>query len=465
MKLRPLAAASLLLCGCAVGPDYERPALSAPAAWSAGESGKADLVRWWTSFRDPLLDSLVERALATNLDLRAAGARIRESRALAEEASGVLLPALDAQGSAARTESSRNSFFGSGPFPVARNEFGLSLVASWEIDLFGGARRGQEAYGADLEAAVEDQRAALVSLLGEVALAYVSLRGAQREATVLRDNAASARTTLDLTRSRVAAGIGTALDTARAEAQSAASAAQLPTAEAAVRRWAHRLAVLLGREPGALLAELGPEAAIPSAPERLLVGVPSDLLSRRPDLRRAERRLAAATARVGLAVAELYPRISLTGAFGLDSLSAGNLFSWDSRTWTLGPSIRWPVFAGGRILARVRAQEARTEQALLAYEAAFLLALEEVENALVAHFRERERRRSLEESALAARQAVDLADALHRAGLASFLEVLEAQRSLHAAQAELARSEAAVTLHLVALYKALGGGWESEGPP
>ena len=454
------------LSGCAVGPDYEKPALKGPAAWGGADAAKiaseaAELGRWWTVFQDAALDSLVERAVRSNLDLRDATARIREARAQYGVAVGALLPSLDATGSYTRSRVSENGFFGFGPFPRYRNEYNGAFDASWEIDLFGGARRGYEAAVADVEASFEDRRAVLVSLLGEVARNYVSARGFQRQLAVLRDNVRSAQGTVDLTKARLTAGVATALDVARAESQLAASASLIPGTEGALMQSVHRLGVLLGAEPNALREEMGPEGPIPAAPARVIVGLPSDLLARRPDVRRAERQLAAATARIGLATAELYPRISLTGTFGLDSIGSGDFFKWGSRAWSLGPTLRWPVFAGGRIRANIEVQDARAEQAAIAYERTFLTALEDVENALVAYLREGDRRRSLEEEVAADRRAVELAEDLYRKGLASFLEVLEAQRSLYAAQAEVARSEAAVTLDLVSLYKALGGGWET----
>ncbi|RPH36693.1 MAG: efflux transporter outer membrane subunit, partial [Planctomycetota bacterium] len=242
----------------------------------------------------------------------------------------------------------------------------------------------------------------------------------------------------------------------------ASAQAALPQVEAAVKQSIHRLSVLLGLPPEALGAELEREAPIPTAPDRVIVGLPSQLLQRRPDVRRAERRLAAATATIGSAVAELYPRFSLTGAFGLDSLGSSNLFEWHSRAWSLGPSIRWPIFSAGRLQAQVAVEDARTAQALADYEKSVLIALEDVENALVAYLREGERRTALAAAVAADRKSVELADDLYRKGLTSFIDVLDAQRALYIAQSELARSQAQVTLDLVALYKALGGGWESQ---
>jgi NodT family efflux transporter outer membrane factor (OMF) lipoprotein len=461
---------ALLLLGCTVGPDYEKPALPSPTAWSEPGEGKvasveADLSRWWTLFGDPGLDSLVERALHSNLDLRSAGARIREARAQYGIAWSALLPSVNATASYTRSRNSQNGLYGFGAFPRYLSEYNAGFDASWEIDLFGGARRGNEAAAADVEAAVEDRWAVMVSLLGEVARNYVALRGYQLQRAVLQENQRSAQGTVDLTRARLSAGVATALDLARAEAQYAASGALIPTVEIQLEQSIHRLGVLLGQDPSALSGELGTVGSIPAIPPRVLVGLPSTLLVRRPDVRRAERQLAAQTARIGLATAELYPRLSLTGAFGFDSIGAADFFKWGSRMWSIGPTLRWPVFAGGRIVSTIRLEEARAEQAAFAYEQAFLVALEDVENALVAYLREGHRTATLVEEVAADRRATDLANELYLKGLASFLEVLDAQRALYLAQWELAQSQAAVTLNVVALYKALGGGWEGDKSP
>jgi NodT family efflux transporter outer membrane factor (OMF) lipoprotein len=458
-------ALALLCAGCAVGPDYQRPEGAIPEAWSAlaGEqlsAESADLTRWWTVFGDPALDALIERACAANHDLEQATARLREARARAGVARAELWPEVDAAGGASRNRASEN---GALP-PIGDPEYDLysaGFDARWELDVFGGTRRAIEAAEADIGAALEDRRAVLVSLLGEVASAYVDLRGNQRLASVARDNIEASRSTLELTRTRRAAGLATELDVTRAEALLAGAQATLPGFEAEVRIAIHRLSVLLGEHPGSLAAELLPEAPIPAAPERILVGLPSELLTRRPDVRRAERELAAATARIGVAVAERYPRFSLSGAFGLESVSSSDFTEAASRAWSIGPALRWPVFAGGRILADIEVQEARAEQSLSAYEQALLIALEDVENAFVRTLREWNQRRSLEEAAAASRKSVELVDDAYTKGLSSFLDVLDAQRSSNEAELDLAQSQVSTALEVVALYKALGGGWES----
>lgn len=465
MRTLPLLAFVPLLAACVVGPDYERPERPAPASWAemAGDrvSSASPETEWWTSFGDPTLDSLIARALEANLDLRVAAARVREARAEAGVVRGALLPEIDAGGSVARNRFSEN-----GTFPLSdptSDLYSAGFDARWELDLFGGTRRELEAAEAEVEASLEDRRAVLVSLLGEVAASYVDLRGNQRLAAVARRNADAARATLELTRTRLAAGLGTELDLSRATALLANAEAPLPQFEGAARVAMHRLGVLLALAPGELASELEAPHPIPAPPAQILVGLPSELLARRPDVRRAERELAAATARIGAAVAERYPKFSLTGAFGLESVSSADFADAASRAWSLGPAVRWPLFAGGRILASIEVQDARAEQAKLAYEQSLLFALEEVENALVAYLREWDHRRALESAAAAGRKSVALADELYRKGLTDFLDVLDAERELYAAELELAASETTASLNVVALYKALGGGWEHEG--
>ncbi|HXX93308.1 MAG TPA: efflux transporter outer membrane subunit, partial [Planctomycetota bacterium] len=327
---------ALWLAGCTVGPNYETPPQESPGTWGEKvESGPADLEHWWTVFQDPELDRLVDAAVTSNHDLRIAEARLREARAQLGVAAGALAPQVDATFSASQLRQSANGLFpvppGTSPYTT---DFQGGFDASWEIDVFGGLRRAVEAAGADLEATVQDRNAVLVSLLGEVARNYIQVRGAQRQRSVVRGNVRAAKDTVDLTKARLAAGVATALDLARAEAQLAAVTAQVPGVERSLKESVHRLGVLVGRDPGALQAQLEPEAAIPVPPERLLAGIPSDLLKRRPDVRRAERALASATARIGVAEAELYPKFTILGSFGNDSLEWSDFLKWPSRTWS-----------------------------------------------------------------------------------------------------------------------------------
>jgi multidrug efflux system outer membrane protein len=460
-----LATIAVLLAGCAVGPDYRKTDAKLPAAWhglsavgdaSTTVGGKTPLAKWWTTFRDPVLDSLVDRALAANTDLHLAQSRVREARAARGVAEAELGPTVDAAGSWTRTR---------GGLVAPRAEGDLFLAGfdvSWEIDVFGGVRREIEAADADLAATVEERRDVLVTVIAEVARNYVELRGSQRSAAIARANLRAQRETLDLTRTRLEAGLATDLDGARAEAQVRTTAAEIPALESAARRSVHALGVLLGREPGALVAELSREAPVPQAPAEVPVGLPSDLLRRRPDVRRAERQLAAATARIGVAAADLYPRFSLTGSFGVAGTDSGDMLGSDGPFWSVGPAVRWSLLDFGRVRSRIAVQGAREEQAAIAYEGTILRSLREVEDALVSFSREQARRQELAGAVESGRRAVGLAGDLYRQGKSDFLSVLQAQRDLFVSEDALVRSDRTVATTLVSLYKALGGGWEIE---
>jgi len=465
-----------VLTGCAVGPRYREPKLAVPEKWSEMHIGdnlsvSRDISRWWTVFNDPVLDSLVDRAIHKNLDLRVAEGRIREARAGRGIAAADRLPSIDASASYTRSERSESvPPFKSGSAGAAagsafgsrvQNLFETRFDAGWEIDVFGAVRRNVEAAGAEVGAVEENRRAVLVTLLAEAARNYVELRGDQLRMAILQNSLKTQQETLRLTRVRFAAGLANDLDVARAEALVSTTQAQVPVLETSTKQAIHRIGVLLGEHPGALIPELAKEAPIPLHPPGVPVGLPSDLLRRRPDIRRAERELAVSTARIGVATADLFPRFSLTGAFGGRSDLIGDLATGPGRFWGFGPSVRWPVFAGGRIRANIQAQNARQEQALALYEKTVLTSMEEVENALVAYSQEQERRFLLAKSAEANRRAADLAESRYSAGLEDFLSVLDAQRSLYASQDQLAQSEKAVEVNVIGLYKALGGGWES----
>ena len=471
------AALAGAVSGCNVGPDYARPETQTPAAFAeVGEGGTrggaADetlLARWWTMFGDPLLDSLVERAVASNHDLRIAEARVAEARAARGVSAAALLPEVDGVGSATRSRRSATSGFGGGGTGApgtTSNLFQLGFDATWEIDLWGRVRRSVEAADADLGAAVEGRRDVLVTLLAEVARNYVEVRAFQRRLALTNENVEVQRESLALARSRFEAGLSSELDVKQAEAVLESTLAQAPSLDAAARQAAHRLAVLLGLDPGALLGELSGPGPIPltvaGAPADLPVGVPSDLLRRRPDIRRAERQLAAATARVGVATADLFPRFTLTGGLGLQSNDAGDLFEGASRYWTFGPSFRWPILDWGRVRQGIKVQEARTEQSLAQYEKSVITALEDAENALIAYTREQERRRSLAGAVAANLRSLEISKELYTKGIATFLNVLDAQRNLVVTQDQLAQSDRTVAVSLISIYKALGGGWVEE---
>ncbi|MBI5905851.1 MAG: efflux transporter outer membrane subunit [Deltaproteobacteria bacterium] len=457
----PISFATLLfLCGCTVGPRHVRPDARVPGEWieSGADNGSvpsSGISRWWTMFHDPVLDSLVERAVHKNLDARIAGARIREVRSALGVAAAGGLPRLDASASSARGRRSEID-----PPARSKNLFQAGFDSSWEIDVFGGIRRDVEAAKADIAAAEESRRDVVVTLLAEVARNYIELRGSRLRIAILKSNLEAQRETLGLTKVRFDAGLATELDVARAETLVATTRARLPALDAEMRQVVHRLGVLLGEPPGALRSELSADSPIPLHPPVVPVGLPSEILRRRPDIRRAERELESATARIGVATAELFPRFSLTGSFGGRSDRLGDLTSGNHRFREFGPSVRWPIFAGGRIRANIQATTARQEQALALYEKAVLTSLEEVENALVSYSRERERRLSLFTAVTANRRAVELARSRYSGGLDDFLSVLDAQRSLYDAEDRLALSDQSVAEYVVRLYKALGGGWE-----
>jgi outer membrane protein, multidrug efflux system len=473
-----LAIAGLIFLagGCAVGPNYQKPDLPVPADWQEAQqkgvdARSADLARWWSTFNDPLLNSLVERAVRSNLDLRLAEARIREARASRVVTASGAWPMLNVSGSYTRNRASQNGVAVPGGGTVIepsggganldQNFYQSGFDANWEIDVFGRVRRSVEAADATVEATVEDRRDVFVTLLGEVARNYIDLRGFQRRLAVARDNLKTQQDTLELTQVRFQAGLASDLDVAQQEAQLNTTAAQIPTLESSLKQAAYALDVLLGLQPGRLWSELAKETAIPNLPPEVLVGLPSDLLRRRPDIRRAERQLAAATAQVGAAMADLFPKFSLTGAAGLQSVSASDWFTRGSRFWSIGPTISWPVFDAGRIRANIEIRNAQQEQALTQYEKSLLSAFQDVETALVNYANEQVRYRSLTDAVAANRRAVAMANELYLRGLQDFLNVLDTQRSLYVTESELAQSQATMATNLVALYKALGGGWQA----
>lgn len=467
---------SLILAGCAVGPDYHPLDTKVPTAWDSQNAVTPDqpskttnqpvlLMEWWRAFKDPYLTSLVEMALRSNLDVRLAEARIRQARAALGVAGAPLWPQLDSSALYQRSQGSSETTTAGGTALATvgglRELFQVGLDASWELDIFGGARRNIEAAGADLQAAVEDRRGALVTLMGEVGTNYISLRGTQQQLAIARQNLEAQRGTAKITRERFEAGFVGVLDVANAEAQVATTQSQIPVLESTARATVYNLGVLLGREPAALEKELTRQAPIPPLPPEVPVGLPSELLRRRPDIRRAEAQIHAATARIGVATADLFPRFSLTGSFGFSSndlTKMGNLSN--SKFWALGPTVTWPIFAGGRIMWNIKVQDALAEQALLTYQKAVLTALKDVETALVAYAKEQERRKFLSAAVVNNRKAVEVAMKLYVAGKTDFLNVLTAQRSLYTSEDALVQSTRNVDTNLIALYKALGGGWE-----
>ncbi len=456
----------LLLSGCAaVGPNYVRPDTATPAEWhtplpeglTVGVKAPGNLSAWWRTLNDPRLSSLMDRAEAGNLDLKKARARVREARARRGIVQADFFPTLD--GTAAANWSRFSEDKGSGE---TVDLYAAGLDAGWELDIFGGLRRSLEAAEADLQATRENLRNVLVSLLAEVALNYIDVRTAQIQIAVAEENLGAQSETYQLTQWRYEAGLSDELAVQQARYSLEITRSLIPALRTKLEEALNRIAVLLGEQPGRVHAELKKQEPIPVPPLSIAVGVPADLLRRRPDVRQAERQLAAQTAKIGAATADLYPKFTLNGSIGLEALSLTNL---SSAVWSLagGPKITWAIFKGGAIRQNIEVQSALQEQYLLAYEAAVLTALEEVENALVAYAEVQRRRQSLGEAANAARKAVGLARQKYEAGLTDFNNVLDAQRSLLSFQEQLAQCEGNISSNLVRLYKALGGGWASLG--
>ena len=449
---------------CAVGPDYSSPKIPVPAQWSEPRlggttDGQAEVIHWWTIFNDPTLDSLIARAVKSNLDLRLSVARVREARALRRGVAADISPQVNEVASLTDERRSENAL-SSSVTQLETDLYEAAFDASWEPDVFGGKRRALEAATADLAAAVEDARDALITLLAEVARNYIETRGSQGRLAIAHQTLEAEREVLEIARSLFASGLTNELDVTRAEAALDSTQAQVPALETLLHQGVHRLGVLLGREPGALVTELSADRPIPKAPPEVPVGLPADLLRRRPDVRRSERQLAAATARIGVETAELFPKFSLTGLAGFQSLSTSDLFTSGSRFWSAGPSVTWRILDAARVRAGIQVWNARQEQALAEYERSVLTSLEDVENALVAYAKEQVRYAWLREAVEANRRSLELANELYAKGLSDFLSVLDAERSLYIHEDQLVQSETNVLVHLVALYKALGGGWE-----
>lgn len=458
------------LAGCiTVGPDYEPPVPNVPDHWhqqlTAGLSeGKSNLHTWWTTLKDPVLEGLIQRAALKNKDLELAFSRINEARAIRGIASGERYPDVNGVGSLQRQRLSEG-IYGVVIPPLSRTDnIGVTGVdASWEIDLWGRITRSIESADASLGASVENYRDVLVLLFADVAVNYVDVRTLQARIQYAEQNVASQRGTLSLTKDRLEAKIAPELDVRQAELNLASTESLIPYLRQRLARAVHRLGVLLGEHPNALYEVLAAPAAIPRPPEQVSLGIPAEMVRQRPDLRRAERSLAAQTARIGVATAQLYPQFSLTGFFAYEG--SNDLFDSGNRAWSFGPSLRWNLFDGGRVRNAIRVEDARTDAALVTYEQAVLRALEEVENGLVSYVEEGKRRADLARSVSAAERSVELVKTLYRAGLTNFQNVLDTERSLFNQQDALAESEGFVVKNLIHLYRALGGGWNPDPNP
>ncbi len=509
------------LTGCMVGPNYKPPEVKVNPAFTQTQAPPTTQastvvstanppVEWWMTFRDPELESLIQRAAKGNLNLRQAASRVRQARAQRGVTGASLLPEANFDGGYQRAHGSNNVSIPLGAFggssspksaaasgrsklilPGSQAKLGTSDIneaanpggpqsplglgglpgvstslyqagfdSNWEIDLFGGTRRAYEAAGEDIQAAQEDQRDALVTLLAETARTYVELRGYQRQLNIARQNLAAQEDTLKLTRDKFNAGFVTDLDVARQATQVATTAAALPSLESNINVSIHSLGVLLGEDPSALQQELVADSAIPAVPPEIPIGLPSELLRRRPDVRRAERQLAAATSRIGEAEADLLPKFSITAALGFDSSRPKALFDWSSRYWAVSPGVSWPIFDAGRICFNIKVRDEQQKQAADAYQQSVLTALKDVEDSLSNYRTEQLRHAALVDAQSAAHQAVDLAKQQYAQGITDFLTVLDSERAEFATQDSVAQSERAISTDLISLYKALGGGWE-----
>lgn len=467
-----LGGMSLLLAGCAVGPDYETPELDVvPDAWqNAAAADIADsnsvLTEWWAAFGDTLLDSLIAEAEESNLDAAQAIGRIREARAYHQIAGGDYYPQIGLDGAWTRTEIGENTPLGAiaatGNNPSNNWEFGLG--ASWELDVFGRVRRTREATGAGVQASLEDYRDVLVSLQAEVATTYTEVRTTQLRLEFAHDNVESQRETMDIVIAREDAGLVPLLDVTRARSNLANTEAAIPVLETALESALNRLAILLGQAPGSLDERLNGFLDLGDPSPELTVALPAELLRRRADVRRTERNLAAQTALIGVATADLYPSFSLSGVMTLQASEFGNLGDSGHFGWSLTPGLRWSLFTGGKIRGQIKAEEAKTEQLVALYELTVLRALAEVENSLVALKQEEIRRDLLQTAVEASMQSVELVHTQYVEGLTDFQSYLDAQRVLFDQQDSFASSRGLVYANLINLNRALGGGWSLDDP-
>jgi len=430
---------------------------------AGGETnGPADLAHWWRSFGDTNLDALMLVAIQSNLTLQVAEAHVREARFQRTVVSSSFWPSVGAGAGY-----SRNRYNGFPPvttpgIPLDFNAYNGDFDAAWELDIFGGTRRAIQAASAQIGAAEYGQRDVLISVMAEVARDYISARAYQQRLDIAWQNIRAEQNILGLATNRFATGLGDELDVQQAKALLKNTQAQIPSLQTGFDESVYQLSVLLGQPPGALMNEMSAEKDIPITPPVVPVGLPSDLLQRRPDVQQAERQLAAATAQIGVAKAELFPKFSLTGIAGLQTIDAGTLFNYSSRYWSAGPTVQWELFEAGSIVANVHVQNERQKAALAQYQQTILVSLDDVDSALTAYAREQVRRESLGESVAADQRALELATQLYKSGLVDFLHVLDSENALYTEQDTLVQSDQAVSLNLVQLYKALGGGWENE---
>jgi len=454
---------AVLLAACAVGPDYHRPQVATPDQFvgvDATQVSTQDVERdFWKQFNDEQLNELIERALVANHDIRIATSRLREARALRGQARLDLAPTVTASSGYTKTRASDRQL---GPLQNVDREqdfYDSGFDAFWELDFFGRVRRGVEASTAQMQSAEASVYATQVSVTAEVARNYFELRGAQQQLAVARRNADNQSETVRITTARQDAGRGTQLDSSRAQAQLSATLATIPDLESAVTRSMLRLGVLTGQQPEAVLPQLSAARPLPTLPVAHDIGTPELLLRRRPDIRVAERNLAASTAQIGIAVGDLFPRITFLGRWGFDAVNSSDLGNTGTESFSFGPSISWAAFDLGRVRQKIQQREAAADGALAKYEQTVLQALEETDASLTAYSKAIVKQQHLQQSATSSLEAAKLARVRYESGVADFLQVLDAERTALAAEDQLARSETQTATALLATYKALGGGF------
>ena len=466
------------LFGCTVGPDAKsvsasRGGLDDETGWSSdtGAAGlktsQADVSRWWATLGDAQLDGLILQAIANNKDLVLAKLRLAEARALRGVVAADGLPQIDAKGGYTRLRDSEETGqrFGS-ESERGRDNWNAGFDAVWELDIFGRVRRNVQAADADIDAGIESVRDVLVSLTADVGRVYVELRSFQERLAIVNRNIVLQADAVSLAQSRFDAGLTSELDVAQAQTLLASTKAAIPPFEASIAASVHRIGVLLGLDPAALKQALRDAKPVPLAGTGVAalraapIGKSAEMLMRRPDLRAAERRIAAATARIGVATADLYPRITLLGSLAFAADDFASTFDMNARAWSIGPSVRWNIFDGGRIRANISTLEVREQQQFVTYERTVLNALEEAETAIVSYAKSQQRRERVAAALQFSRRAVELSDIQYKAGRVGFLNVIESQRALLAIEDNLAEADRSVTTDLIRVYKAVGGGWE-----
>jgi len=448
----------LFISSCMVGPEYKAPELEEPPNWLTQDpSIKPEplaIIEWWTLFNDPILNDLIQEASENNRDQKIAFARIEEYKALLAMVSGERMPNVNLSAGANRQGSSESGFIGQG---TTYSQYRLDVNLSWEVDLFGRVRRSIQAAQAEYEAETEDYTDVMISLYADMALTYFQFRTLQARTQILEDNLTALEQVLQLTQARARHGLATDLEVSQAQSLYASSRAQMPLLRAMQSQAINQLAVLLGKTPQHMQALS--VKALPTAPETIASGIPIDLIRQRPDIRRAERQLAAQTARVGLAHSQLYPNLSISALIGVDALTGGKLFDASSGIWSLGVSLGQGLFSGSRLRNKIKVEDARARQALFAYEKTVLQALSEVETAMVFFVEQRNQLTLYDEAIVAARKSVSTANSLYKEGLVDFQNVLDAQRQQLELEDSMATAKGEHVSSVVRLYRALGGGW------